>query len=168
MKKQVFGAVSALAFTASVLPIAIPSLVPVAQAQAGFVPNAPYVASAGIAGAAGDRHFITVAVAAFPINAVVIECTNLAGVRKATVTNQFGERVAATTAVSKSPEGGMALTVTLNKPVQPGNVLRIVMDGVEQNREGGAMLYRVSALTDNISYPFPVGTAMLLEPVLND
>ncbi|NEO66621.1 MAG: hypothetical protein F6J98_42110, partial [Moorea sp. SIO4G2] len=52
--------------------------------------------------------------------------------------------------------------------VKPGNVLRIVMDGVEQNREGGAMLYRVSALTENISYPFPVGTAMLLEPVLND
>ncbi|NEQ17631.1 MAG: hypothetical protein F6K44_29535, partial [Moorea sp. SIO3E2] len=62
----------------------------------------------------------------------------------------------------------MALTVTLNEPVKPGNVLRIVMDGVEQNREGGAMLYRVSALTENISYPFPVGTAMLLEPVLND
>lgn len=165
MNIKILGTLSALALSASVLP-GILSTTDVAHAQSSFVPNAPFVTGAGIAGAVQDRHFIEVAVASFPINGLVIECTNLAGVTQTTITDQFGGEVEATFEVSEGSEGGTAINVDLGQPISPGNTLRIVMDGVEVNRQGGQMLYRVSALNSEIPYAFPVGTAMLLEPTL--
>ncbi len=168
MRRFGVGAVAAFAIAGSALPAILPVITPTAQALQGFSPNAPFIKSAGIEGAKGDSHFITVGVEVFPVSAFVIECTNLAGVEKATVTTASGAKLAASSSVSASPEGGTALTVTLAEPIVPGTTITVVMDGVDRNEAGGAMFYRVSALNDNIPYPFPVGTAMLLERSLGD
>ena len=161
MKAKIFGTISALALSAAILPAV--STTNVAHAQSGFVPNAPFVTGAGIAGATPDRHFIEVAVASFPISGLIIECTNLAGVSQTMVTDQFGE-VTASSEVSEGSEGGTTVTVNFSQPINTGNTLCVVLDGVEVNRQGGQMLYRVSALNSDIPYAFPVGAAMLIEP----
>jgi len=161
MKKFGLGVCSALVLSsAAIIPLSLTVSPSPVRAQ-GFVPNAPFVTAAGVI--RGDRHYIEVAVAAFDLNGLIIECTNLAGVRSVDVTNQFGESIQASSSVSGSPEGGSALTINFNEPINPGNQIRIVMNGVEQQRDGGGQFYRVSAETGGIPYPFPVGTARLIE-----
>ena len=167
MKAKILGTISALALSASLLPTVISST-DVAHAQSGFVPNAPFVTDAGIDGATPDRHYIEVAVATFPISGLIIECTNLAGVGQTMVTDEAGGEIEATSEVSEGSEGGTSVTVNFSQPIEPGNTLRVVLDGVEVNRRGGQMLYRVSAVNSDLPYSFPVGAAMLLEPDLTN
>lgn len=167
MKRLTLGALSAVAISGALVPALVPALTPVARAQ-GFTPNAPFVANAGIIGPRGTRHFIEVSVAAFPVTGVTVECTNLGGVDRVDVTDQFGNRIGADFDVKRGSEGGTALLVSFNEQVNPGTTLRLVMNGVERQLDGGAMFYRVSAQTENIPYPFPVGTARLTESPVGD
>lgn len=167
MKRLTLGALSAVAISGALVPALVPALTPAARAQ-GFTPNAPFVANAGIVGPQGTRHFIEVSVAAFPVTGFVIECTNLGGVDRVDVTDQFGSRIPASFDVKRGDEGGTAVVVSLNDQVNPGTTVRFVMNGVERQLDGGAMFYRVSAMTPNVPYPFPVGTARLTESPVGD
>jgi hypothetical protein len=155
MRNLVFGTLSALVFAGTV----IPTRVPAAQAQmtASVRASAPFIVDSGLAGATGDRHFITVAVTGFPLEELTITLPDdMRILEAAKVTNQMGKEVEANVAISK----GM-VTLNFPKPVTPNELLKVTLSGVRMDRQGGSALYRVSAINAGLVGVIPIGAAMV-------
>jgi len=167
MKRFGLGAISALALAGAVAPALVPATVPAARAQS-FAASAPLVQGAGVAGARGTSHFIEVSVNGFSLSGLNVECTNLAGVSSVDITDQFGNTIANTISVSEGSDGGSAVAISFAQDVPPGTMLRLVMNDIERQLDGGNMFYRVTAETPAVDYSFPVGTAFLIESPVGD
>lgn len=155
MRRLVFGTVSALLLTGTV----IPTLVATAHAQmtASVKASAPFIVDAGLDRSIGDRHFITVAVTGFSLEQLLITLPDdMRTLEAAKVTNQMGKEVEANVAISK----GM-VTINFPKPVAPNEFLKVTLSGVKMDHQGGTALYRVSAIQTGLVGTIPIGTAMV-------
>ncbi len=153
MKRSIVNTLSALMVTSVVIPtVTLP-----AQAQMTMYFTAPFISNSGTIGAAKDQHFITVAVTGFPLESLLISPPNeMSQLKGATVTDRTGKEIASNVAISQDN-----VTITFAQPVQPDNYLTIRLSGVVMDRAGGTALYRVTAMTQGLSQPIPIGTAMV-------
>jgi hypothetical protein len=153
MKKVIFSTVSAFVFASA----AIPAFTPSAEAQMTMHFSSPFISNSGLVGAAGDRHFITVAVTGFPLESLTIALPNdLRQLDGAMVLDENDQEISAKVAINKG-----SVTLTFPQPIEPDNYLTVRLSGVRMDSAGGTALYRVTATYQGLPGTLPIGTAMV-------
>lgn len=147
------ASLSAFGLSVALLPLAhFP-----AQAQMTMRFTTPFVTDSGFVGAAGDMHYITLAVTGFTLESATIGLPN--DMKRSLNVRAFtpnGKEIPSTTSVSA---GG--ITVNFNQPVQPDTYVRLQLSGVDMSRMGGRVLYRVSTKLQGVDGDVPIGSAMI-------
>ncbi|AIE74288.1 MULTISPECIES: hypothetical protein [unclassified Synechocystis] len=151
--RPLITSLSALAISATFLPLAnFP-----AQAQMTMRFTTPFVTDSGFVGAAGDMHYITLAVTGFSLESTTIGLPIDMG-RSIEIKAFDPKGMEIPSTLKTSPEG---ITIDFNQPVDPDTYVRLQLSGVDMSRMGGRALYRVSTKLQGIEGDVPIGSAMI-------
>lgn len=147
------SSLSALVISSAFLPLTTPQ----AQAQMTMRFTTPFVADSGFVGAAGDKHFITLAVTGYPLESVTISLPlDMGRSLSVKAVDQTGKEIASTSKISS--EGIM---INFAQPVKPDSYVTIQLSGVDMSRMGGRVLYRVTSKLQGVEGQIPLGSAMI-------
>jgi hypothetical protein len=153
MKRALTAILSGLAI--SIAGFSLNGMPAVAQMTMHF--SAPSITNSGLGDVLGGKHFITIAVTGFPLESLtIILPQDMRSLEGATVTDQNGQKIAATVAIA---QGSIALNFA--QPVKPNNYLTVELTGVKMDRQGGTAIYRVSAVKQGLPGVLPIGTAVI-------
>ncbi|MBE9202481.1 hypothetical protein IQ218_02095 [Synechocystis salina LEGE 06099] len=151
--RPLIGTFSALAISLAFLSLANSP----AQAQMTMRFTTPFVSDSGFVGAAGNTHFITLAVTGFTLESATISLPlDMARSINVKAFDPSGKEIPTTTKMSP---GG--ITIDFNQPVNPDTYVRLQLSGVDMSRMGGRALYRVSTKLKGIDGDVPIGSAMV-------
>jgi hypothetical protein len=130
---------------------------PEANAQMTMRFTTPFVADSGFVGAAGDRHFIRLAVTGFPLEGVNIALPlDMGRSVQAKIVSADGKEIPSMTSVSPG-----AIAIKFPQAVKPDTYVTVQLSGVDMSRMGGSVLYRVNAKLQGIDDPIPTGSTMI-------
>ena len=156
MKRSVIGTVSAFVLAGT----AMSALGSVAQAQIRMNFSAPFVSDSGLVGASLNEHFFTVAVTGFPLETLFVELPDeMQTLGGATVTDSSGQEIESNVQISEGQ-----LTIAFPQPIELDTYVTVNLNGVEMNRYGENVIYRVYAEKQGLTGPLPIGAAMVRVP----
>ncbi len=151
--RPLVSSLSALAISVALLPLAnFP-----AQAQMVMRFTTPFVTDSGFVGAAGDMHYITLAITGFSVESATIGLPiDMGRSIEVRAFDPSGMEILST--LKKSSEG---ITIDFDQPVKPDTYVRLQLSGVDVSRMGGRALYRVSTKLLGIEGDVPIGSTMI-------
>jgi Protein of unknown function (DUF2808) len=153
MKISLVSALSALAITNS----ALLGLLPMAKADVSMNFSAPFITNSGIANASGDKHYFTVSVTGLPIEGLRVNIPNEMRILEgATVVDRDGNEIPVNVTTTEGQ-----LDLNFSQPIQPENDLTVRLAGVNMDRLGGSVIYRVLGMEKGLRGYIPIGTAVV-------
>ena len=153
MNKIIVSTLSALTLTGAAL-VGFPSAAK-AVLQMNF--TAPFVSNSGVLDAVGRKHFFTVFVTSLPLEGLRVNIPNdMRILDGATIEDREGNSIAANVTMEEG-----TIQLAFDEPVQPETYLTVKLDGVEMDRSGGIVTYRVFGMWQDLNGTIPIGTAQV-------
>jgi hypothetical protein len=151
--RPLVSSLSALAISVALLPLAnFP-----AQAQMVMRFTTPFVTDSGFVGAAGNMHYITLAVTGFSLESATISLPIDMG--RSIDVKAFDPNSKEIPTTTKVSPGGV--TIDFNQPVEANTYVRLQLSGIDMSRMGGRVLYRVTTKLEGVDGDIPIGSAMV-------